>query len=157
MKKPERLTMSFKDAQAIKMYIAMGISNVVFDKITFAARKVIANIDKACEMITAGVNDRIDTARIKHALTDKESGAILFDRSASGENYKYSADGLLALRAEIKKEQDSVQNMMVEFEPCIAEIDQCPRVKTFDPLVIEKLDGILFPKGYFKKTFVDFK
>jgi|GEM_PF-2096788 len=144
---------TYPEAQEIKYLIATNIDSRVNDKLTYAAKRLVENIDNACKAIEAKHREKISDLQAVNALTDKISGALLTESTPQGDKYLFSPEGKKTLMAAIRKEEKTLELVTVEFEPFLS--PSCPRIEDVSLNVIEKLSGILFPEELFTKLYND--
>lgn len=100
--------------------------------------------EKNLKEIFLTYNQAVDKVRIEHALTDKDTDAILYTKEPgpNEREYQYSKQGLLNV---IKAERELVtewDKKTFEVEPFIVK-DIPKEIKLLEETTIEKLKGIL--------------
>jgi hypothetical protein len=146
MKELKKLTIG--EAQRIKGLIVANIDGGVNDKLTYAAKRLISNIDKACKPHFDELGEVVADLQINHALTDAETGVLIVEQTEKGERYKYTAPQLITLNKAIRAEQKRVEAIKISFETYIS--TACPRMSELDILFVEELTGILFEQELLK-------
>jgi hypothetical protein len=93
----------------------------------------LRNIIKQAQKIEHEAQEERTEIRIKNALTDEKTKALLFEKD--GKTYQYSAEGLLKLRKEIKEYN------LTEFDIHIRIQDEEVDIEEYDSFV-----GIVVPE-----------
>lgn len=130
---------TFKELQEInEVFYRLNSSFKDFSKtkLAYAFKRFI---DKNYQSIYTDFNDELQSVRIENALTDKVTGAILYEDN--NQSYKYSPEKLKIVISEIKRISKEWENKEFEVEPYIC--NDIPESIEFYEGEKELLEGVI--------------
>ena len=114
-----------------------AISIIENDKLTYAIKKLVANISKALSPLITELNEKMADAEATHAATS-DKGIILTDENGK---YQFTIKGAKDLAKEKKKLLDEYNSKEIEFETFLS--PPCARIAELDLYTFEILTDIV--------------
>jgi len=75
--------------------------------------------DNNTNKIVDEINERVTDIRVENALTNKETGELVYDGQGPQRQYKYTKEGMLKMNKEVRKLNKEYEGKVITIKPYI--------------------------------------